>query len=383
MKKKKSYTFRKLMTDVHLWLGLGSGIIIFLVCFSGTMLVFEEEIKSIFAEELKISAQSDKLSIEELQEQMSKEGTISSIAIPSAETEPYVFRIKTSPRDRRGSSFMVDPYSAKVLKPQKSSLDGFFGSMFRLHRWLLLDSKIGRPIVGVATIIFFFLSITGIIIWFPKKWKWKAFKPGLKIKFSAKWKRINHDLHNTLGFYSCIVLVVMILTGLCWSFGWYRDAGSMVLGTKIFGERGGAKINSKSEDLQVLKIGEIYDISNRELNYSGKTNITLPQDKKGVYQIRKYNDANWSPVTSDNLVLDRDGSVLKKELFKDKPLNVQIATLIKPIHTGAIFGKLSKIVYFLACLIATSLPVTGTIIWWNKFKKKKGKKKKKKRIAVR
>jgi len=65
--------------------------------------------------------------------------------------------------------------------------------------------------------------------------------------------------------------------------------------------------------------------------------------------------------------------VLKKELFDDKDLNVQVASLIKPLHTGEIFGILSNFIYFLACLIATSLPVTGTIIWLNKMKKKKRK----------
>jgi uncharacterized iron-regulated membrane protein len=67
--------------------------------------------------------------------------------------------------------------------------------------------------------------------------------------------------------------------------------------------------------------------------------------------------------------------VLHREIFSEKPFNVQIASLIKPIHTGEIFGTFSKIIYFLACLIATSLPITGTLIWLNKMKK--GSKKKK------
>lgn len=85
---------------------------------------------------------------------------------------------------------------------------------------------------------------------------------------------------------------------------------------------------------------------------------------EGVYQIRKYNTAGWSPVATDVLVLDLYGSVLLKEFFSEKPLNVQFASLIKPIHTGEIFGIFSKWIYFIACLIATSLPVTGTLIWW-------------------
>lgn len=58
-------------------------------------------------------------------------------------------------------------------------------------------------------------------------------------------------------------------------------------------------------------------------------------------------------------------------MFSDKPLNEQIVSLIKPLHLGSVCGIFSKILYFIACLVATSLPVTGTLIWINKLRKKK------------
>ena len=48
--KKKKYTVRKFINDVHLWLGIGSGIILLIICLTGTVLTFEEEIKSVFSE---------------------------------------------------------------------------------------------------------------------------------------------------------------------------------------------------------------------------------------------------------------------------------------------------------------------------------------------
>jgi len=64
------------------------------------------------------------------------------------------------------------------------------------------------------------------------------------------------------------------------------------------------------------------------------------------------------------------GEILKIEIFKDKPFNERVAGSIKAIHVGNVYGTFTKIIYFLACLIATSLPVTGTLIWLNKMKKK-------------
>lgn len=378
MKKKKKYGLRTFINDVHLWLGLASGIILFLVCLSGTILTFEHEIKDLFAEDFRVEAGDEKLSVEQLISALESEGIVSSVTVPAEEGEAYEFSVKESPKQRRGSTYYVNPYTAEFSKTQKSSLDGFFFSMFKLHRWLLLDSSIGRPIVGVSTIIFLILSITGIVLWFPKKnIKWKTLKPGFKIKFSARWKRINHDLHNTLGFYACIFLVVMSLTGLCWSFQWYRDLGSEVMGAQIFGGRGGPRVESEAQigEDEVISIAEVEKITAQELNYEGKTSISFPSGDKGVYSIRKYESAKLSPIIADNLIVDRDGKVLKKEIFNDKPLNVRITSLIKPLHTGTIYGGFSKFIYFLACLIATSLPITGTFIWLNKMKKKPKKKK--------
>ena len=121
---------------------------------------------------------------------------------------------------------------------------------------------------------------------------------------------------------------------------------------------------------EMISIAAVEKITAQELNYEGKTSISFPSGDKGVYSIRKYESAKLSPLIADNLIVDRDGKVLKKEVFNDKPINLRIASLIKPLHTGSIYGGFSKLLYFLACLIATSLPITGTFIWIHKMKKK-------------
>src|SRR5690606_2257469 len=233
---KKSYSIRKLIHDIHLWLGLGSAIILFLVCLSGTILVFEKEIESFFSGEVSVEATSNKETVASLTQTLkeSNNGFVTGVTIPSTIQEPYIFAVKKDLKDRRGSQVLVDPYTATIHEIKKTGADDFMQTMFRLHRWLLLETNVGRPIVGVATIIFLILSISGIVLWFPKKIKWKTVKQGFKIKTNANWKRINHDLHNTLGFYSCIVLIIMCITGLCWSFESYKNGLGNLIGAEIF-----------------------------------------------------------------------------------------------------------------------------------------------------
>ncbi|NLP57147.1 PepSY domain-containing protein [Lutibacter sp. B1] len=375
MAKKINYSLRNFINDIHLWLGLASGIILFLVCLSGTVLAFEHEIKDFFSDKITVEQPSKEIDIDidklVTSLKTSEKGFVTGVTIPSKNNQPYEFQVKKDIKERRGSIFLMNPYTQEIVKPKTTAADNFMLTMFKLHRWLLLDLKVGRPIVGVATIIFLILAISGIILWFPKKLKWKNFKHGLKIKTNANWKRINHDLHNTLGFYACIFIVIMGLTGLAWSFDSYREGMGKILGSPLFGKRDAPFEIVKKDSISKISLNEAIKITNEELNYNGKLSVTFPTAKNAVYQFRKYNSKSWSPETADKLTVDIYGNMLKKEIFSKKPLNEQIATLVKPLHTGSIFGTFSKTIYFLACLIATSLPITGTIIWLNKLKKKK------------
>lgn len=373
---KKKYTLRKFINDIHLWLGIGSGIILLIICLTGTVLTFEKEIKCVFAEEVSVSPIATLFPIEELAENLTSEGEVMCVTISPEKAKPYEFSVKTNKEDRRGTLFLVDQYTGNYTKASPNVLDGFFMTMFKMHRWLLMDMSIGRPIVGVATIIFLILSISGIVLWFPKKklrkLKWKNLKSGFKIAWRAKWKRLNHDLHVTLGFYTAIFLIIMSLTGLFWSFEWYKVAGSAVLGTEVFGGRGGVpKVDSKiGSEIESINFAEILKITERELSFEGTTVLQIPADETNIFSIRKHHDKDFLQTATDELKIDRDGTIISKEIFSEKPLNVQIASSIKAIHLGTIFGWFSKTIYFISCLIATSLPITGMIIWLNKMKKK-------------
>ena len=84
----------------------------------------------------------------------------------------------------------------------------------------------------------------------------------------------------------------------------------------------------------------------------------------------------FAPAASDRLTVDPvTGKVMKVDIFSEKPFNERVAGSIKAIHVGNVYGTFTKLIYFLACLIATSLPITGTMIWLNKMKKTKRKNK--------
>lgn len=379
MSAKKKSNWQKVRTflnDLHLWAGIGAGLILFVVCFTGTVYTFHHEIDEMLNSDryfVEVPLKAEPLPIQELVAAVQKavpDGIAGSINVPHHPDKAYAVNVRVEGQ-RRGSNYLVNPYTAKILGDTNTGASAFFMVMFRLHRWLMLDSSIGRPIVGWSTVIFVFLCFSGLVIWVPQKAK--SWRQGLKIKWSGNWKRINHDLHNTLGFYSALLLLIMGLTGLYWSFDAYRDGLYRVLRVERpqRGNRGGREQEKKEFPASELSIEDYLKVAGQELNYAGDYRVGLPTADKNTVSLSKTKKGFFAVSGHDELILDKyTAEVVKKELFSDEPLNHQIAHSIKAIHTGEIFGTFSKILYFVSCLIATSLPVTGTIIWINKLKKK-------------
>ena len=389
---------RKFFNDIHLWLGLGSGLIVVAICFSGTVYVFNTEIREAAAPELYKTVAPEHatpLSIEEL---ILKTETTTGGKVISFKTfadRERTWQLVVTLRQAQGDntqakgdkaeeprpiSYRVDPYTGEIkgdLTNNKNAVTEFMGTMFSLHRWLLLDKiekpifgelpnrKLGSYISGTATILFTLGLITGMVIWFPNKVK--NWKQGLKIKWDGNWKRINHDIHNSLAFYSLIFLLLMGLTGPQWSFPWYRTGMQKTLGTyrpEDVPKPGQPKSIAPLDSTKTALTPSAYLMAAKQaLPGEGDFNITLPEDSASTVSISKTHIGFFAPVASDRLQLDQYTSeVLKVEVFKDKPFNERVAGSIKAIHVGDVYGKFTKILYFIACLVATTLPVTGTII---------------------
>ncbi len=388
---------RSIFNKLHLWMGLASGLIVFVVCLSGTIYVFNQELIEWSAPHLyKVNYEKgvSRMSPDVLKSavEQASGGTVTRVSIPAKPDKPFQYSVKIEGDNSRGGvSYMVNPYTGKILGNSKEELPmrTFMGYMFSLHRWLLLDKiekpliegktnlEVGRLINGWATILFTLGCITGLIIWFPNRVK--SWKQGLKIKRNAGWKRMNHDLHNSLAFYSLFFLLLMGLTGPQWSFEWYRTGMQKTLGTykekpvnKGTAVKEEPQIASADNSQPVLSIADYMGIADKALHYTGNYSISIPGTTDEVAAVSKTRIGFFAPAASDRMSIDKySGEVTRKDIFRDKPFNERVAGSIKAIHVGTVYGSFTKWIYFFVCLIATSLPVTGTLIWVNKLKKKR------------
>lgn len=384
--------------DVHLWLGLTSGLIVVAICLSGTIYVWNTELTEWSASHLykvKVPANQARIAPDSLMPRIKETSgaAVTGVVIPASPERTYQFHTKKAGDTARGSgvTYFVNPYTGAVTgtSKEKTGTKTFMSYMFSLHRWLLLDKiekrELGSKITGWATILFTLGCITGLVIWIPQKTR--NWRQGLKIKFRANWKRVNHDLHNTLAFYALFFLLLMGLTGPQWSFPWYREGMQKALGTykpvekgKEGKERRGDKVDRDKGDkaastTELLPISQYISKANTALPYYGDYTITFPSETTPSLTVSKNKRGFFAPAASDKLTMDAaTAEIKKKDIFRDKPFNERVAGSIKAIHVGNVYGTFTKIIYFLACLIATSLPITGTLIWINKLRKRRKRK---------
>lgn len=448
---KKAYTFRKLINNIHLWLGIPSAIILFGICLTGTIYAFSTEITEWVDRDkfvISVSPGGNTLHLKNLissLEEKNKGLKVTSVLIPEEKNKAWTFtlapketankgerekdtkdrikgpntidkkeqqknnEIKDNKRDSKVSkekevkgknekeggakkfdrskikNYLVNPYTGEITGDAKTPTSKFFSTIMGLHRWLLLDSKVGGIITGIATIIFILMEITGLILWLPKKiknWrKWNLWKEGFTLKLKGKWKRVNYDLHNTLGFYTFLLVTVMAVTGLCFAFDWFKAGFASTFGvTSLKREEPMESIYSPGKKME---LDQVVTKANAIFPYDGNLKINLPKDSTASITVSKTTNGFITVAGSDRVVFDQySGAVLKTDRFSDKKFGEKVVALIYAIHVGEIFGTFTKIIYFIVCLIATSLPVTGTLIWVNKFKKKPKKAKSEKKIKL-
>jgi uncharacterized iron-regulated membrane protein len=376
---KKTSSLKHWIGKIHLWLGIGSGLIVFIVAITGCIYAFKVEIENMtqsyrFVEptgqpvlppsELKAVAEK-RLPGKHIHAVLySGVGKSAMVIFYNYEPDYYYYLI------------YLNPYTAEILKVKDQQWD-FFQVVLDGHFYLWLPPQIGQPIVASATLVFVVMMISGIILWWPSKKG--AAKQRFTIRWSARWRRKNYDLHNVLGFYMTWVGIILAVTGLVWGFEWFAKGYYTATG----GEKSMVYADPVSDTTAVANadkpaIDRVWELMRADHPTAPVIEVHIPEtnaasiaasanaDEKTYWQTDyRYFDQ----YTLEEKSVDHIYGRLANADASDKLMRMNY-----DIHTGAIIGLPGKILAFFASLICASLPITGVIIWWGRKEKAEGKK---------
>jgi uncharacterized iron-regulated membrane protein len=261
----------------------------------------------------------------------------------------------------------VNPYTGKVLKIEDSKWE-FFNVVVNIHVSLLLGPKVGGQIISWSVVIFVLLLISGIILWWPKNKAAAKQRFSFKWKETTKWKRKNYDLHNILGFYAMLVLLVISLTGLVISFEWFGKTVQLLAnGGKTY--ESPKPVFSDTTDSRAFSPERIMQAAISDNPQAGMLFIPIPKDNKSpvFVFVRMNGKAVFRSVRSQ--YDQHTARLLRTASFKTMNNGEKASAVNYDLHVGSILGLPGKILAFFASLIAASLPLSGFYIWWGRKNK--------------
>lgn len=375
---------KKIFHKLHVWLSIPFGLIISIICLTGAILVFEEEIMELCYPERYFIEQSNTkpLPIDSLagiiSNSLSEGVAVSGVSISSDPERTYKFNLTKTQK----AAIYVNQYTGEI-KGQAGKTP-FFLTIFKMHRWLMDSNNQGdgifwgRIIVGISTLLFIPILISGIIIWVPRTYK--SLKNRLKVKVGKSWHKFWYDLHLAGGIYSAVILLALALTGLTWSFSWYRTGFYRIFGVETQqgnqhrnggqqvqhrGGRNDEKSGNKTESSFVLwdKMYNQLKLQNPDFKQISLSKNTANISLGAIGNSRAADQYEFNPQTNE---------ISNYKPYRDSEKTGKIRGWILSVHFGDWGDIVSKTLTFLAALIGGLLPLTGYYLWYKKnFKKKK------------
>jgi uncharacterized iron-regulated membrane protein len=351
---------RASFVKLHRALGLFCGAVVFLVCLSGALLSFQDELTQVLNRDLihesdvQVSAQEMLISA---QAQLLDGEFVHSIYLPLGKV-----RVQ-GPSGKRILFF--HPADGRFLG-QGSKI---FVWVLALHRNLLL-TDFGRWLTLTSCLALIGLLISGWKLWWPRKLS--KISKGLRIKTTASRRRLVFDLHRVLGIFISIPLLMIAVTGLNFTKikGVYRDTivsltrAEPIPAPKPVGQLGPER----------LSLDQALAISMEVFPQATATAIQLPGTPDGPLNIRFRHPSQPGTYGRSNVVLHPEtGEILRSLNGMEMSFGQQLIHVWAfPLHRGRVFGLLHQLLWAVVALLGASLPVSGFWLWYTRRSRNRG-----------
>lgn len=360
-------SFRKIVFWLHLGAGIVAGLVIALMSLTGVLIAFQPQILDAQRAELRrldLPEGAERLPLEKLVEraEASREGAKATGVSVFPEPESAIV-VRFGRSDQR----YLHPTSGELLEDPAEGTARFLQTMTVLHRWLGASGdnrELGKAITGASNALFVFLGISGIYLWMPRRWIWKAIRPVLLFRRGLRGKALDFSLHHVVGIWTVPVLVVLSGSALVIS---YPALGRMIYtatGEKAPEGRGYAPLPKivlaePSPEAQALALDAFVTKARAELPKAEEITVALGKRDEPLQVTVRLRDTT-KPAALASLAFDPyTGEPLHVARFEDQALATRIRGWLRFLHTGEALGLTGQIVAAVASLGGVVLAYSG------------------------
>ena len=384
---------RKVIFWLHLFAGIIAGIVILIMSVTGAALAFEKDLVARAEQEVrKIAAPAPGAARLGLDDLLSRAKEKASGARPSAVTVFADPQAAVFMSFGRTNAFYANPYTGEISGQGAQGTRAFMHVMTDWHRWLGQDGDgraVGKAMTGACNAAFLFLAMSGIYLWWPRKWSWTALKGIVLFNAKLSGKARDWNWHNVIGIWSAPVLVILTATAMVISYKWASDMVYTVTGNTPPavagpGGMGGPAVEVPQPALGTRPLGYETLVAAVQKEMPNWEQISIrfgggpgqgPRSGGGearsapqAVSISVREQDGWPLFASVQLSLDPfTGAILRKESYADYNSGRKARTWMRFLHTGEALGFFGKLVAGLASLGGAVLVWTGFALAWRRF----------------
>ena len=362
---------RRFWLDVHLWIGVGLLIALVPLSVTGSILVWHDQLDhALYAQRYAVSgpvvSQPVEAYAKAARAAFGDRAQLTQIRLPQESGDPVVAvgRMPGPPGPGgrpRSLNAWIDPPTARVLDTAEVA-KGFSMVMHRVHGSLLIP-EVGRKVVGWLGWAMFVSSVTGLWLWWPRH---GGFLQGLRWRRGASTL---FNLHHMVGFWICVPLAVLSLTGVYISF---PQTSRAVFGLPAQPPRPTGPGRFAPPIAPQLTISQA--IAAAQASAPGSVvEVSLPiRSKEPVWRVGLKVTGAERPETVQ--VVDATGQVkaAREGRGSDQAAKDEISPLMRKIHDGAGMGLVWQTIIFLGGIAPAVLSVSGLIVWLRRCARRQG-----------
>jgi uncharacterized iron-regulated membrane protein len=359
------------MFQIHLWAGVLLCLYALVIGFSGSVLVFEDELgrwsdPALMQPQTGVAEPVTGAAFERISrvvERTYPKWRLEAIYSPGVRGSKYAALLSQAGKYRYAFASEVDEH----LVGEQALDQGWLNWVADLH-FRLLGGTVGFIVNGIGAACLLLLCITGVVIWWPGVKTWKH---ALIVDFRRRWKRINFDLHSAIGFWTLGLMSIWAISGIY--FVWPEPFVAAVNAISKSPNAAPPTFHL-SERSYAARLPVTTLVANamaaepgaklQGINYASRNQpFAVMLARTDVTEFLHTTWVYLDPASGNIIGLWRVG--------KNETVGDWFVWLLAPLHFGTAWGMTVKILWAVLGTLLPLLAITGVLMYWNRYLSKK------------
>lgn len=362
--------FRQLWFQTHWFIGITAGLVLAVMGLTGALYSFQPEIIRLANPRAAEYARFDAapLPIDELVRRLQAHGEGRRMELLQLRHRQAGLVLWDTPPGEARMLRRFDPGTGVLLAQDEIHGRAFFDFVIRLHRYLTAGDT-GKAVTGASTLALLVSCLTGLYLRWPRKpLQWRAW---LTLDWMRKGRSFQWDLHAVAGTWCLLLYLLFALTGLWWSYDWYRNGLRRMMGETPVPAAVVADAQAVADSPPAVDYVRVW----RGVQSASGMNpelVSLRWPRKqgdpvtGSYRLQGGSDRT-SSIELDPLT----GELLKHDRYADRSVGRKLLSNMYPLHSGEFFGLPGRIVMMAASLLMPLFLVTGLWLYLDRRGKRR------------